>query len=90
MPFDLQHVYRLKFEVLIISNRAGNRATLGLSATQMAEHADDAQEEGQVQKKKYLDEQTQGLEKVTDYVEEQEISGLQNVSQLLTMEGEQR
>lgn len=81
MPFDLQHVYRLKFEVLIISNRA----TLVLRAIQMAEHADDAQEEGQVQKKKYLDEQTQGLEKVTDYVEEQEISGLQNVRQLLAV-----
>ena len=45
----------------------------------MAEPAEDAVEEGQVLKKKYLDEQTQGLEKVTDYVEEQEISGLQNV-----------
>lgn len=53
--------------------------------TRMAEPADDAQEEGQVQKKKYLDEQTQGLEKVTDYVEEQEISGLQNVRLLMTV-----
>ena len=41
--------------------------------------AEDAAEEGQVQKKKYIHEQTQGMEKVTDYVEEQEISGLQNV-----------
>lgn len=41
--------------------------------------AEDGVEEGQVQKKKYLNEQAQGLEKVTDYVEEQEISGLQNV-----------
>ena len=46
----------------------------------MAEIADDAVEDGQTQKKKYLYEQTQGLEKVTDYVEEQEISGLSNVS----------
>lgn len=45
----------------------------------MAEPVDDTVEEGQVLKKKYLNEQTQGLEKVTDYVEEQEISGLQNV-----------
>lgn len=41
--------------------------------------ADEAADEGLVQKKKYLDEQTQGLEKVTDYVEEKETSGLQNV-----------
>ena len=41
--------------------------------------AEDGVEEGQVQKKKYLNEQAQGLEKVTDYVEEQDISGLQNV-----------
>ena len=40
---------------------------------------DEGTEEGQVQKKKYLDEQTHGLEKVTDFVEEQDISGLQNV-----------
>ena len=52
----------------------------------MAETAEDAVEDGQVQKKKYLDEQTQGLEKVTDYVEEQEISGLSNVSAALTGE----
>ena len=47
----------------------------------MAETTEDAVEDGQVQKKKYLDEQTQGLEKVTDYVEEQEISGLSSVSE---------
>ena len=51
------------------------------STERMAEppSAEDGVEEGQVQKKKYLNEQAQGLEKVTDYVEEQEISGLQNV-----------
>lgn len=47
----------------------------------MAEPAvtEEGVDEAQVQKKKYLDEQTHNLEKVTDYVEEQEISGLQNV-----------
>ena len=53
----------------------------------MAEAADDAQLEEAAAagpgQKKHSDEQTQGLEKVTDYVEEQEISGLGQVRQAL-------
>ena len=49
----------------------------------MAEAADEAQMEGAAAagpgQKKHSDEQLQGLEKVTDYVEEQEISGLTQV-----------
>ena len=52
----------------------------------MAEAADDAQLEEAAAagpgQKKHSDEQTQGLEKVTDYVEEQEISGLGQVRAL--------
>lgn len=53
----------------------------------MAEAADDAQLEEAAAagpgQKKHSDEQTQGLEKVTDYVEEQEISGLGQVRDVL-------
>ena len=49
----------------------------------MAEAADEAQVEEAAAsgsgQKKHSDEQLQGLEKVTDYVEEQEISGLTQV-----------
>ena len=49
----------------------------------MAEAAEDAalEEDGTAGpgQKKHSDEQMQGLEKVTDYVEEQDISALQNV-----------
>ena len=52
----------------------------------MAEAADDAQLEEAAAagpgQKKHSDEQMQGLEKVTDYVEEQEISGLGQVRAL--------
>ena len=56
---------------------------IDLSVRTMAEATEDTPaEDGAVAgpgQKKHSDEQLQGLEKVTDYVEEQEISGLQNV-----------